>query len=344
MRVGYFTKTELQQQKIAEQAAKSIQEEINQINSTETNKYLQVNFQNIKNQIDAYLNYMDIVEMQMGNRIEHLEINQYQQDYINSKGKEITDQYKRYLAAKEIIKENDSIQELLKDGYRIIEMIRELITGQSIVYRVGVEYRGQLYEKKITMEDILKIAKVEPIWKNSETNILKLRLNSSKSSLIKDLQMNKEPNKEKHSTLYSTIRNYASGDRKWNKGNVYEAYRILVNLYGSNLMPPALWGEDKFNEIYLKVRKNTASYVQGGDILNTQVKFFGTSMPSLTTLSTIETTLKSFSNLINNYQGTQLIEEFNKIFSKGKDEIESMLEDKILEVTDDVINELDLDF
>ena len=63
MRVGYFTKADLKQQKIAEQAAKNIQKEINQINSDDTNKYLQVNFQNIKNQIDAYLNYMNIVEM-----------------------------------------------------------------------------------------------------------------------------------------------------------------------------------------------------------------------------------------------------------------------------------------
>lgn len=341
MRVGYFTKADLKQQKIAEQAAKNIQKEINQINSTETNKYLQINFQNIKNQIDAYLNYMNIVEMRMAIRTKGLVLNEYQQNYVDSKNTDITPQYRRYLAAKELIEENYAIEELLKDGYRIIEMIRELITGQSIIYRIGVDYRGTLYEKKMTMEEILKMAKVEPQWKNSENNILKLRLRSSKGALIQNME---KPKHDERSTLYSSIRKYASQDKRWNKGNVYEAYRILVNMYGGNLIPPALWGEQEFDKVYAMVQKNTASYVKGGDILNTQVKFFGTSMPSLTTLSTIEETLKSFSNLINNYQGSQLIEEFNKIFSKGEDEIENMLKDKILEVTDDVINELDLDF
>ena len=151
MRVGYFTKADLKQQKIAEQAAKNIQKEINQINSDDTNKYLQVNFQNIKNQIDAYLNYMNIVEMRMAIRTKGLILNEYQQNYVDSKNTDITPQYRRYLAAKELIEENYAIEELLKDGYRIIEMIRELITVQSIIYIIVVDYRGTLYEKKITM-------------------------------------------------------------------------------------------------------------------------------------------------------------------------------------------------
>lgn len=340
MRVGYFTKADLKQQKIAEQAAKEIQKEINSITAQDTDKYLKINFYKIKEQIDTYLNYMDIIEMRMAIRTKGLILTDYQQNYIDSKKNDITPQYRRYLAAKEIIQENHSIEELLKDGYRIIEMIRELITGQTIVYRIGVDYRGTLYEKKMTMEEILSIAKVEPQWKNTETNILKLRLRSSKSALIKDLD---KPNNEKRSTLYSSIRKYASIDKKWNKGNVYEAYRILVNLYGGNLMPPAKWGEEEFDKVYSMVQKNTASYVKGGDILNTQVKFFGTSMPSLTTLSTIETTLKSFSDLINKYQGSELIDEFNKIFTKEEDEIENMLENKILEITDDLVDILDFD-
>ena len=67
--------------------------------------------------------------------------------------------------------------------------------------------------------------------------------------------------------------------------------------------------------IYLTTRKNTGSFVTGGDILNDQIKFFGGSVPSLASISTIKDTLTIFVNSLSTLSGVQLDNSLNELFN-----------------------------
>ena len=208
---------------------------------------------------------------------------------------DLNDYAKRYIAAKDFIKNNDEIENILKQGYEIIDILRENYIGEKIKYSVGVSYKGKLYEGTLNLQDILSIAKIDIIWKSSIDNIFKLRLSGlNKSTLIEKLST---PPYDGGSTLYSSIRDY-SKNKKWNEGNLYEAYKLYKIEQGSNRIPPAKFVAEHFEELLAQVRSNTTSFVKGGDILDESVKFFGRSMPSLASLKTIKTTLTSFNEII----------------------------------------------
>ena len=227
---------------------------------------------------------------------------------------------KRYLATKEMIKVMPEIERLLKEGYQIIDIIREKITGEQIKYFIGVEYKGNLYEGYLSMEQILNISKATPQWKGSLSSMIKLRLSginkSTLADLLEDMGSFRE-NGQKHKTLYSAVRAYASASGKKNQGNVYEAYRDLRSRYSSDTIPPAIWDPDEFDTLYLAARKNTSSFVTGGDILNDQIKFFGRSVPSLASISTIRDTLTIFTNSLSNLSGSSLDQSLNELFNNN---------------------------
>lgn len=231
---------------------------------------------------------------------------------------DMKEELKRYIATKQMIKIMPEIENLLKEGYQIIDIIREKITGEQIKYFIGVEYKGHLYEGYLPMEQILNMAKVTPQWKGSLSSMVKLRLSGTNkgtlAELLKDVGSFREKD-QKHSTLYSAVRAYASSNGKTNQGNVYETYRALRARYKSDRIPPAVWDPDEFDALYLATRKNTGSFVTGGDILNDQIKFFGGSVPSLASISTIRDTLFTFVNLLENMSDLDLNNSLNQLFN-----------------------------
>lgn len=233
---------------------------------------------------------------------------------------DMKEELKRYIASKQMIKIMPEIESLLKEGYQMIDIIREKITGEQIRYFIGVEYKGKLYEGYLTMEQILNIAKVTPQWKGSLSSMIKLRLSGTNkgtlAGLLEEVGSFKEAN-GKHSTLYSAVRAYASASGKTNEGNIYETYRALRARYSSDRIPPAVWNPDEFDTLYLATRKNTGSFVTGGDILNDQIKFFGGSVPSLASISTIRDTLTSFVNSLTTLSGGQLTQSLNELFNNN---------------------------
>ena len=231
---------------------------------------------------------------------------------------DMKEELKRYIATKQMIKIMPEIENLLKEGYQIIDIIREKITGEQIKYFIGVEYKGHLYEGYLPMEQILNMAKVAPQWKGSLSSMVKLRLSGTNkgtlAGLLKDVGSFREKD-QKHSTLYSAVRAYASSNGKTNQGNVYETYRALRTRYKSDRIPPAVWDPDEFDALYLATRKNTGSFVTGGDILNDQIKFFGGSVPSLASISTIRDTLFTFVNLLQNMSDLDINNSLNQLFN-----------------------------
>lgn len=118
---------------------------------------------------------------------------------------------------------------------------------------------------------------------------------------------------EGHSTLWSSIRNYVG--KKTNRGNVYEAYRVMVARQGTNKIPPATWSAEEFDSIFKMVKQNTTSWTKGGDFLNEQIKFFAGN-PSLTTLHTIKQTFEELQNIIQSFSGNDLVQGLQYYFQK----------------------------
>lgn len=236
------------------------------------------------------------------------------------KDPDMKEELKRYIAVKEVIRINPEIEQLLKEGYALIDLLRETITGEEIRYFIGVEYRGKLYEGYVSMQQILDMAKATPQWKGSLSSSVKLRLSGTNKGALASLLDEVDDfrkNGEGHSTLYSSVKAYASSSGKTNQGNVYEAYRALRARYDSNDIPPAVWDPDEFDTIYMETRKNTGSFVTGGDILNDQIKFFGGSVPSLAALATIRDTLTTFTTSITTLSGPALTQSINELFNNN---------------------------
>lgn len=80
----------------------------------------------IRNRIDDYLSRYKNISNEIVNR------------YENAFGPEISESTKRYQAVMAINKENHKIEDLLKEGYLYIDIIREFLTGEKITYQIGI--------------------------------------------------------------------------------------------------------------------------------------------------------------------------------------------------------------
>ncbi len=208
-------------------------------------------------------------------------------------------------------------EQILKEGYLLIDEIRTKITGEEIVYSIGVQYRGKLYEGRVSIQDIISRSKAT-IGGDTLDSIVKLRIQAPKSewkSLI-EIDNNGIAFENNHSSLYTSIRAFSIENKIKNWGNIYETYKLLVNKYGGNRIPPAHFNEMEFIAAYLETVRNTESFAQGGDILNEQVKFFGGSAPSLTTLATIKNVLTRFSAALSTANINVIQETVQSIFMK----------------------------
>lgn len=251
-------------------------------------------YNQIAYRVQLYLQELEAANNQLVSQID------LQASVIKQLGNEISEEFQQNLISKYVLaKVNTYLTTLLKQGYEIIALLRETITGESIKYAIAVEYYGTTYEGYLTEEQILKMA--SPSFDRG-SNTIKLRLDAlSKGRIVSMLQESGDyqiiqDRGMTHSTLYSAIR--AQVGKTLNQGNVYETYRVLKSKYRSNHIPPAAWDKSEFEETYAEVIKNTASYVKGGDLFDEQYKFFGKSYPSLTTINTIRSTLRTFISLV----------------------------------------------
>ena len=317
--------------------APEIRELLNEVLAEEGQLYSEQFLLNLKQEITSYL----LAEERMEKRFNEFAKNNsiVIMNELTKTKKDVTTEYLNYRIAKKFIQQNAEIDTMLKKGYEIIDLLRATFTGEEIVYSVGVNYRNKLYEGNLSLAEILAMAKVEPNWKNKNNeNIFKLRLSGSSKAELKNKFP--QPNNDKRSTLFSSIRKYASPDKKWNRGNVYEAYKKMAYEYGSNRIPPAKWDPNKFDEIFSEVKKNTTSFVKGGDFFNESIKFFDKSAPSLANLSTIKKALEVFNDIIsqantNNIKtGLQVLFNREVILDEVDLDLENLAEEEIEKLYD----------
>ena len=298
----------------------------------------------LKNYLNSLDSFYDIVEKGSGEIIQAMRA---------AEAKESAISYALYKEFKDKKNNEIGIDSLLQDGYRLLDEIREFFTGETIVYQIGVESKGVLYENQLTIDEILQYSMVMSESRAQINNLFKLRM-TNKSGLI-DFLKNKAETTEistDRSTVYSAIREflYESTDgTKKNFGNAYEAYQLIVaRRQGKNTIPPPVT-KNEIVDTLVEVRKNTASSMKGGDYLNMQIKFFE-GAPSLITTSlirkTIQKLIKSLENFIQRGNATTLRNNLKKIFIKDlkkvSDDVEREAIEKATKKLTEVIGKLNI--
>lgn len=222
-----------------------------------------------------------------------------------------------YALFKKLSYQESEIEELLKEGYILMDLLRTFFTGETITYTIGLPYRGVLYEKQMTIEELFQYTHAEYGTKSKINNLFKLRM-TNKKGLREALQEDSHTIVSKMddaSTVWSSIWHYIKSDSANNKnknlGNAYEVYRVIVGTRGTNEIPPPGPTIDEIESVFDKVRSNTASSMKGGDFMTEQIKYFS-SAPSLVTTSLIRSTLTDLLNIFTSYLSTMDSQIFKK--------------------------------
>ena len=134
-----------------------------------------------------------------------------------------------------------------KDGYKLIHYIREFLTGQEIIYKLLIKGEGDekedLYEVKLSLERILDYTTVtntgakQQILKTSIEDVipnLEVKYNEI-TNIVKSLEkLGISPNEEDFSIkkiekikLWNSLFNLYYEGKNFNRGRVYELYRIF---------------------------------------------------------------------------------------------------------------------
>lgn len=214
---------------------------------------------------------------------------------------------RRYQAVKTYNEQVDSIQNLLKQGYLYVDAIREILTGQTIQYEIGIIKDGILYENNVDLLTLIETSTLDVDSKISIGNAAKLRLKSGELSakiLQNPIEQIIQEEVDNASSIFSAVYNYFTNSihqtPKINKGNAYEVYkRLIFERNNLNKIPPAKKTSiEEINKIYEEVKRNNAAYYKGGDINDIQVKYLGNTPPSLTSLSSIKRVLTKTKNAL----------------------------------------------
>ena len=319
-----------------------IKEALGQAVGEETPQVIKKSIKTIIIQLEDYLNRLNFL-------YERIEISARQKMNIYSgdaEGNDITTSYALY---KELKGYDTEAFQVLSEGYVLIDNIRTFFTNEKITYDIGFEYYGKLYEMTMSMEEILANTRAEYNTRSNINDLYKLRMHVRKGDLVQaynEAHSQVESFDDGSSTIYSSIWRYLKNQKDGkaiNKGNVYEAYKVYKAEVGSNRIPPAEFKADRFDDILTQVRKNTASSVQGGDYLQSQIKFIS-SAPSLMTTSTVRTTLteilKIFKGISSGQDSDVIYEQAKKLFLKNANQVASKTEDKFRIEAEEYLNTL----
>ena len=291
-----------------------------------TKEYLQRVWSTLDNYLNNLNNFYYQIEAQSRPIIE-------QYESANADTKTIS-----YAVFKHLNYVDGEVEQLLKEGYVLMDEIRQFFTGETITYQIGIPYRGTLYEQSISLEELLKYTKIDFNTKSKIDNIFKLRM-SNKKGMREAFQQSSstvQTNVQDGSTVYSAIWHYINAPgadpRNKNLGNAYEVYRVLVaKRQNSNKIPPEVTAE-MIESAFTEVRSNTASSVKGGDFLTSQIKYFS-SAPSLATTSLIRTTLQDirdmFKSFLSSANTSAFKQSIKEMFLKDATTVDNLERDAI---------------
>lgn len=301
------------------------------------------NLQIVINELNLYLNKLNNFYEQLEDRSSPV-INKYRALHAD----ETTVSYALF---KQLSYNEKEIEELLKEGYILLDQMRTFFTGETITYTIGLPYRGTLYEKTMSMEEMLNYAHAEFGTKSKIDNLFKLRM-TNKKGLRESLQADQSTivsSMNGASSVWSTIWHYIHSDsvnsKNKNLGNAYEVYRVIVAKRGTNEIPPPGPDINEIESIFDSVRSNTASSQKGGDFMTEQIKYFA-SAPSLITTSLVRNTLNELLNIFNKYLATANSADFKEALSSlylkdaNKNEITDAIELEGIRISSETLNKV----
>ena len=234
----------------------------------------------------------------------------------------------------------------------------------SISFTLGFVLGGELHEYELTLEDMLKQAR---IGIDSSTKNLKLFMSRGKNQLLEAFKETKK-NLNESSILFSSLIEYynshtatitnksgkkikASGvfgkgknKRKMNMGQLYELYRYLVEVKN--------WPQDKkfdsknkkdVAEFYSAQKRsmNSISGRKGGDVNNSQVKFHNASFGSiLTAYRDLNKLIEILLKLQKNKDIKQFKNEVMNLFTKKGEKTLTKIEEESIKIAEENLDKI----
>lgn len=216
-----------------------------------------------------------------------------------------------------------------KNGYEIIMTVREALTGQKIVYRIGIGKTVGGQKNAAIIEAQMGYNQIESgLYIERHRGQLAIRFtNSQKKIKEKSVEFAQEIGQaiasidklvSEGSTLWSAVYRFRNDERysqqkKGNWGNAYQVYRYLYNRSPNkpknNWNPHANTISKAFREV-LGGGGSTGSFIHGGDSTLTEQDKFGSNitLTSVSTIINIERELSSaLINFINSNDTEQIV-------------------------------------
>lgn len=316
-------------------------------------------------QIKNLLNEIEIFQRKWENRI------QIRKNQLLAMNKEISSETSiAWAALVQQQKDNDTFYyETLKIISKVeiyLDKVRNFFVTDknSISFTFGFVFGGELHEYELTLEDMLKQARVGI---DSNTKNLKLFMSRSKKQLLEAFNETKK-NLNESSILFSSLIEYynshtavitnkngkkiktqgvfgkGKNKRKMNMGQLYELYRYLVEVKN--------WSQDKkfdsknkkdVAEFYSAQKRsmNNISGRKGGDINNSQVKFHNASFGSISTAyRDLNKLIKILLNLQKNKDIKQFKNEILNLFTKKGEKTLTKIEKESIKIAEEKLDKI----
>lgn len=273
----------------------------------------------------------------------------------NETGENITERqikyYKNYVKATKAIagaksgihiqNQNQRIEGIMKQGYKILSELRTITTGQPTTFTVAVNIGNKsqqiIKEVQLPLNEILSVSKLEADSHGGAylSSAMKLRLYASKSTQMAWVQ--KYPSRD-ITTAYEMFEQETNGFFGiTGKGRQYEFFKKGTSQY---------YLENSTLEELAQVARDTRSFVKDvdyisknnetGELSYESLKSFLGGAPSLANLSTILNTLQNIQNIINTIEPQIQSMTMNELASRNdignindmiKNTIEKQLQD-----------------
>lgn len=200
-----------------------------------------------------------------------------------------------------ISKINYDITNLMQEGYRLIQLLREFFSGQEIVYDIGYERgRGnnkQLHRVTLTMNEALEGATWgrATIGKDGTLDLMLKMTNKTRIELQnrnKIHSFNKDSEEYKLLTKIRLYRDKQPEPKKFlNDGQLYEVYVNFAKDGRYNVH------ESSIASMCRQVKSNTDKFYEKGDIGLIQVKSLLGGKPTFANFSTIIMAIEALEKL-----------------------------------------------
>lgn len=249
-----------------------------------------------------------------------------------------SEEVENYNKFKALNEEQQEIMSFLVDGYKSLQMIRQIFTNEKIDYQVAILGKKTSYEFVLSEKEFLSMAQLSYDSKGDfSLDSLKIRVgvygNITKEYKTAENRLLEEING--HKTVWGAVVKFFADKEKINQGNVYETYRnILVNRKNKNRIPPSVT-KRQIERAFSSVKSGTQSSIKGGDTLLEQDKVISRHA-SIINVNLIHTTFVKIENIFENFIKTNNRQDFiNSLQSlfvndtKGRRTIDKM--SKILE-------------